>query len=186
MRAVDGVRLRRDGELEDVRGAIGAGGRKDGFRVVEFTVLGNHLHLIVEADGHQALARGMQGLTVRFARRINARLGRRGALFRARYHARALRTPREVRNALRYVLLNARHHAAAAGRVLFRGWVDPCSSAPWFEGWRATIRRDLPWIEPLLRVPRPTAEARTWLLTTGWRRLGLLDADEAPGDPLAR
>lgn len=181
LRVVEGVRMRRAGVLEEVRKAIEAGGRRDTFRVVEFNVLGNHVHLIVEAAGHEALARGMQGLSVRFARRINARLGRRGSLFSERYHARALRTPREVRNALRYVLLNARHHAAAGGRVLAPGWVDPYSSAPWFEGWRGPIRRDQPWMERLGRLARPTARAKTWLLTVGWRRHGLLETDEVPG-----
>lgn len=181
LRVVEGVRLRRESVVEVVRAAIGAGGRGESFRVVEFNVLGNHVHLLVEAAGQEALARGMQGLTVRFARRINAQLGRKGRLFGERYHVRALRTPREVRNALRYVLLNARHHAAERGEQLYRGWVDPYSSAPWFEGWRAPIREDKPWIKRLVGVPRPTASARTWLLREGWRRHGLLDTDEVPG-----
>jgi putative transposase len=182
LRVVDGVRLRREGVLEEIRAAIVAGGRSDAFRVVEFNVLGNHIHLIVEGSGHDALARGMQGLAVRFARRVNARLGRSGSLFRERYHARALRTPREVRNALRYVLLNARHHAAELGEKLYRGWVDPFSSAPWFEGWSAPIRKDAPWIERLVKQERPTAPAKTWLLREGWRKHGLLEVDELPGE----
>ena len=35
-----------------------------GFRVIEFSVLGNHLHLLVEADSDVSLARGMQGMEV--------------------------------------------------------------------------------------------------------------------------
>ena len=66
-------------------------------------------HFVVEAAGAVALARGMQGLTIRLARRLNVLLGRRGKLFAQRYHARPLRTPTEVRNAIRYVLLNGRH-----------------------------------------------------------------------------
>jgi REP element-mobilizing transposase RayT len=126
--------LRRGKVCATVRAALTAGGHKPTFRVVEFNVLSNHLHLLVEADGLVSLARGMQGLQVRLARRINRLLGRTGSLFASRYHARALRTPREVRNALRYVLLNARHHAAERGRQLARDWIDPYSSAPWFAG----------------------------------------------------
>ena len=76
---------------------------------------------------------GIAGFETRVARCINSRLGRRGKLFPDRYHARALRTPREVRNALAYVLLNRKHHAAE--QKFARYWIDPCSSAAWFTGW---------------------------------------------------
>ena len=165
-----------------VRAAITAGGHRGDFRVVHFNVLGNHLHLIVEAAGQPALARGMQGLNVRLARRINALLARRGSLLAHRYHARALRTPREVRNAIRYVLLNGRHHAAERGQVLARGWIDPFSSALWFDGWRDAIRTDAPWLRALARTSCPTASPRTWLLDRGWRRGGgPIAVDDIPG-----
>ena len=102
--------FRRAAIMRVVRAAIAAGGHRGDFRVVHYNVLGDHLHLVVEAAGAAALARGMQGLSVRLARRVNALLGRRGRLLAQRYHARPRRTPTEVRNAVRYVLLNARHH----------------------------------------------------------------------------
>ncbi|HEY6908984.1 MAG TPA: hypothetical protein VI356_06425 [Myxococcales bacterium] len=37
---------------------LAAARQRFGLRVIEFTVLGNHLHLIVEADGDEALSRG--------------------------------------------------------------------------------------------------------------------------------
>jgi REP element-mobilizing transposase RayT len=40
---------------------------RDGFRLVHFSVQGNHLHLIAEARDAQRLARGMQGLATRAA-----------------------------------------------------------------------------------------------------------------------
>ena len=94
-----------------IRPAIRAS-QKPWFRVVEFNVLGNHMHMIVEASGSDELARGVQGLAVRLARNTNSALNRTGKLFGQRYHARSLKTPTEVRNALRYVLLNRKHHAA--------------------------------------------------------------------------
>ena len=181
LRVVDGVKLRREPVLRVVRQVLAAAGHSDAFRVVEFNVLGNHLHLVVEAAGPEALARGMQGLIVRLARRVNESLGRTGKLFSERYHARPLRTPREVRNVLRYVLLNARHHAAERGQKLASHWIDPYSSALWFAGWRDPVRTDAPWLRPLLKQPRPTAEAKTWLLAIGWRRHGLLAFDDVPG-----
>jgi REP element-mobilizing transposase RayT len=174
--------FRREAVARVVRAAIAAGGHRGDFRVVHFSVLGDHLHFVVEAAGAVALARGMQGLTIRLARRLNVLLGRRGKLFAQRYHARPLRTPTEVRNAIRYVLLNARHHGAARGAVMARGWVDPYSSALWFDGWKTALRADAPWLRALTRAGRPTADPHTWLLSVGWRRGGgLIDVDDVPG-----
>src|SRR5690606_12021460 len=125
----------------------------------------------VEAGDEVALARGLQGLGVRIARRLNAHLERRGRLVRERYHARILRTPREVRNALVYVLNNRRKHARQRGLPApAPTWFDPCSSAGSFTGWQ--------------RPPPPTerfvARARTWLMTTGWKRHGKIPLDALP------
>ncbi|HSN30225.1 MAG TPA: hypothetical protein VLT45_28250 [Kofleriaceae bacterium] len=153
-------------------------GERGAFRIVEFNVLGNHLHLVVEAGSKAALASGIAGFEVRVARRVNALLGRRGKLFPERYHARALKTPREVRNALVYVLLNRKHHAVA--QRFTRTWIDPSSSAAWFGGWASPVRADEPWKRALLALPRPTAPPATWLLASGWKRHGLLRFDERP------
>ena len=72
------------------------------------------IHLIVEASDRVALSRGVQGLCIRLARAVNRACGRRGPVFADRYHARALKTPRSVRFALRYVLLNAHKHGTGA------------------------------------------------------------------------
>jgi len=170
--------LRQYGALRIVQRAIGAGGHRENFRVIHYAVIGNHIHLIVEASGAEGLARGMQGLEVRLARRLNRFFDRRGAFFAERYHARTLRTPREARNAIRYVLLNQRQHEARQGERLSRDWIDPFSSAYWFDGWRDPILLREPRQRELLNVPRPTASATVWLLTTGWRRWGPLAFDE--------
>ena len=147
------------------RGALGAAstGR---FRVLHYTVQADHLHLVVEADGPTAFERGVQGLAIRVAKAINRALGRRGRVWGDRFHARLLRTPREVRNALVYVLQNVRKHLPGA-----RG-LDPCSSAQWFNGWRTPV--------PAATEPAPVAPARTWLARVGWRRRGLIDVKECP------
>jgi putative transposase len=147
------------------------------FRVVEFNVLSNHLHLICEANDAMTLARGVQGLAIRLARRLNTALKRKGKFFGPRYHAVALRSPAQVRNTLRYVLLNRKHHAAAAKRF-FAGWVDPFSSGAWFRGWDAPIRVSVV-ISDLVKLEAPTRPPRTWLLRVGWRRAGPLSYDES-------
>ncbi len=149
----------------DVRRALAAASR-DGFRVLQFSVQADHLHLLVEADVPTRLARGLQGLAIRVAKAVNRTLARHGAVFGDRYHVRRLSTPREVRNALVYVLNNWKKHIAAACGL------DARSSAMWFDGWRAAVARPL--------GPMPIAVARTWLARIGWRRYGLIDLREAP------
>ena len=104
-----------------------------GFRLVHYSIQGNHFHAIVEANGREALGRGMMAIGIRFARAVNRALKRSGPVLKDRYHFRPLRTPTEVRNALRYVLLNARRHAA---HLRERVRLDPASSARWFDGWK--------------------------------------------------
>jgi REP element-mobilizing transposase RayT len=164
--------LRRGICFRAVRSAFVAGKSKPGFRLVHFTVQGNHLHLICEAADKHGLSRGMQGLAILVAKRLNAKLGRHGRLFAERYHARILRTPTEVRNALVYVLNNSRRHDSSSS--LPTSWIDPLSSAPWFSGWRWPFRE--PWARP--EHPTPVEPAKTWLLQTGWRFRGLIAYDE--------
>jgi hypothetical protein len=142
-------------------------------------VLDDHLHFVVEAIHRTSLSRGIQGLLVRVARTLNRLWQRRGKVFADRYHDRVLKTPRDVRNVLVYVLGNATHHARRAAARLPATkpptpTFDPFTSAPWFDGFREAITvRNLP-------TERPVTEARTWLLATGWRRHGLLSVYERP------
>jgi putative transposase len=103
------VRLRSRRVLARILPSLVAA-RERHLRLVHFSVQRDHFHLVVEADSQGALARGIQGLSVRIARKLNALMGRRGKVFADRYHAHVLRTPRQVRNALAYVLGNARKH----------------------------------------------------------------------------
>jgi REP element-mobilizing transposase RayT len=100
-----------------------------GMRINEFSVQGNHLHLIVEAEDEQSLALGMKGLNIRIARGLNRVMGRHGKVFADRYHSSILRTPTEVRNRVLYVLRNYRKHAKAWGEHLPPTWRDPYSSS---------------------------------------------------------
>jgi REP element-mobilizing transposase RayT len=93
-----------------IRCAFDAGREAFGGRLCHFSVQKDHLHLIVEAANREALARALQALAIRVARAINRVLGRKGKVFADRYHMRILRTPTEVKNALRYVLDNRWKH----------------------------------------------------------------------------
>jgi putative transposase len=167
--------LRAPGVFSALRRGFIAASRR-WFRVVEFGVQDDHLHLLVEADDNASLTRGMIGLTVRLARAFNGALGRRGSIWSERFHARALRTPREVRHCLVYVLMNRKKHApwSAASAEL-----DPCSSGRWFTGWERPPTAGPPHSHD---VP-PVVPPRTWLLRVGWQRHGLIATNESPKVP---
>ncbi|MGI9431691.1 MAG: transposase, partial [Myxococcota bacterium] len=146
------------------------------FRVVHYSIQSDHGHFLVEANGRDALGRGMKSLAARFARAVNRALQRRGPVLADRYHLRVLRSPRQVRNALAYVLLNARRHLAKRrGRAAVRGdALDPASSGRWVDGW--TARQTVPSGDPPSVAP-----PHTWILRVGWRRHGLISPAEVPG-----
>lgn len=99
-----------------IRAALERALRRENFRVVHFSVQHNHIHLIVEADHRRAMSNGLRALISRIARDLNVVMHTRGRRFDDRYHEHILRTPSEVRNALRYVLGNRAVHLARWGR----------------------------------------------------------------------
>jgi putative transposase len=162
-----------------MRESIRAASVRFGMRVVHFTLMDNHVHLIVEAMDRRALTRGMQGLAIRLAKSANGKW-RDGKVFRDRYHAVVLESPRQVRSAVAYVLLNGRRHTRPAGPA---EGIDPCSSGHWFGGWSVDVTAlkvaGSVFIECSGKAP--VAAPRTWLLGVGWKRLGLIDPSEVPG-----
>ena len=174
----DVPRLRNFKRCRVLRAALVRTCTKQGFRICQFSIQQNHIHLVCEARNGEALARGVQGFEVSAARRLNRLSGRRGSVFDDRYHAEILRSPNQVRNALCYVLNNGRKHGEALGSSA----PDPFSSAWYFDGWQ-----DEGWRSGLAPPEGPpcVASARTWLLGDGWRNYGLIAVDERPG-PAAR
>ena len=177
LRIVRGVRsLRGSKVFRAVRSALAQARERFGMRVVHYSVQSNHVHLIVEAADRRALTRGMQGLAIRLARRVNASVERKGRLWNDRYHARALRTPLQVRRVLVYVLRNDQRHWAQGGLSLPPWRLDPCSSAASFDGFRPLPGLDLPPPEEVCVTALPVC----LLLRRGWKRHGLIDLDEFP------
>jgi len=181
LRVAEGVPSLRTVRISrEIERTFSKGRSRPGFRLVHYSLQGNHAHLIVEAQDRQALGRGMMAIGSRVARAVNRVADRSGPVLADRYHVRLLRTPKEVRFALRYVLLNARHHAARTQTGGLGVVLDPASSARWFDGWRIQSSRGNEPSSPD-SVRSPVARARTWLLTVGWRRHGLLDPTDVPG-----
>jgi hypothetical protein len=154
------------------------------YRVVHYSIQGDHVHFVVEASDRVALSRGTQGLAIRLARAFNRVVRRRGKVWGDRFFARDLRSPREVRAGIVYVLMNHKKHGVAVfgvGAARRDALLDPFSSAAWFEGWTSSasplvvrLRARLP--SETLPVVRP----RTWLGRRGWRRQGLVAPSERP------
>ena len=148
--------LRSQRSFRVIDAAIRKARRRSGFRVVHFDILGNHLHFVVEADGTREFTGGLRALEIRIARGLNQMMGRAGPVFADRYDAHVLRTPAEVRNAVRYVLGNFESHAVRRGELASpTGWVDPFSSA----AARGPRQAQLALFEEA-----PTAPPETWLL----------------------
>jgi putative transposase len=136
--------LRKQGPAQVLVKAFHDAAERGGIRIAHYSIQGNHLHLVVEAENALALARGIQGLSIRIARGLNRRNGRSGPVFADRYHSHVLDTRREVANAIRYVTGNYRHHAR---EHLPSGFRDPLAT------------------EPL----HPMTEPKLWLLRIGWQ-----------------
>lgn len=160
-----------------VREALIACKAKIRFRIVEYSVQRNHVHIIAEADDTYAVSRAMRGLSIRIARRVNVLMGEKGSRIRDRYMMKVLRTPMQTLLALRYVLNNRRRHAAQSGKTFGPDWIDPCSSAIWFGGWSRPVRaRDpCPDLESGVVAPRSRSLVRDWQL------YGALDPAVVPG-----
>ncbi len=160
------------------RTSLSAACVRHGFRVVHYSIQRDHLHLLVEAQTNHAITCGMKSVGARIGKLVNRLFERSGKVLDGRYHVRPLSTPLEVRRALRYVLLNHRHHAAqrirrASSSDRRRTAPDPASSGRWFDGWSVATE------PPPTDIPE-VAPARTWLLRIGWRRHGLIDPAEVP------
>jgi putative transposase len=209
LRTVKSIASLRDGRLfAALRSAIARSQRGAAFRVTDFSVEPNHVHVIVEAEDEKALSNGMRALAIRLTLAVRRITGRRGAVWADRYHTHELRSPTEVRNALAYVLNNWRKHLRGVGEM------DPCSSAPWFSGWSdlAKTTNDgwasaqdgvvKPWMAdgPAARLRLsaraadttplcPVVPPGTWLARVGWHtktKLGLIKLGERPAgaDPM--
>jgi REP element-mobilizing transposase RayT len=149
------------------------------FRIVHVSIQRNHLHLLVEASDREVLSRRMQSFAINAARAINRTSRRSGQVFPYRYHATQIRTPRQARCTLAYVLNNWRHHLEDwnMGRQ-FEAAVDPYSSGVSFTGWKG--RR---FVVPRGYTPLLVSPPETDLLRSGWMRFGRIDAFEMPGPP---
>jgi len=77
-----------------------------GLKIIHFSLQSNHVHLITEAENNEVLTKGMRALTITFSKGLN-----RGRVQLERYHLHVLKTLREVKHAIVYVLFNEQKHS---------------------------------------------------------------------------
>jgi REP element-mobilizing transposase RayT len=186
MRIVPGIgSLRRRAMYKAIREATIIAALRERFRIVHVSLQRTHVHMLVEAESKDALARGMQGFQISAARNINTVLAgrygrRRGKVFADRYHAEIITSPTRARRALLYVLSNWRKHKEDQQGVASTWLVDPFSTGILFPGWQELDGRDFMWpmretYDPLM-VRRP----ESWLLRAGWELCGPISARDVP------
>jgi REP element-mobilizing transposase RayT len=84
--------------------------RSLGLKVIHYTLEYDHVHLLIEASDKISLGKGMQSLGISFSKGINKIKKQTGKVFKTRYHFRKLNSPREIKNALNYILGNGIKH----------------------------------------------------------------------------
>jgi REP element-mobilizing transposase RayT len=168
LRCVAGLPSLRRANPQRIIERVFANENRRGFRLVHYSIQGNHLHLVCEGRDTQALSRGVQRVSSMIARKLNRHFSRRGRMFKERFHGVVIKTPRQMRNALRYVLLNHHKHQSEAKLEAVAGF-DAFSSARFFDGWRRPAVRCRPPPEGAAVVA-----PKSWLLNRGWRRYGLI------------
>jgi hypothetical protein len=154
--------------------------RARGFAINQFAVLSNHIHFIIEAENRPALSRQMQAFGISLAKRLNAVLERKGAVLLDRYHVHILKTPAEVKNALRYVLANSYRHQGGKGRIELDsyssaiGVADRVWAGLFGRTWGRIVgfpEEDPPEMERIRAgIAELVSAPRTWLLSHGWAR----------------
>jgi REP element-mobilizing transposase RayT len=132
---------------------------RDDFRIVEFSIQSNHVHLIVEADDDGVLSSAIRSFEARVSKVLNHHvlLRKRGKVWSDRYFRVDLTSPKQARHALAYVLQNGQHHG-----VVPAGVKDPLSSARWST--RYVTRAELPPETSL------TSPSQTYMLNVLWER----------------
>ena len=118
----------------------------------------------------------MKAVASRLARAANRVFHRSGKVLDGRYHLRTLKNPREVRNAIAYVLLNIRKYHRERKGFAPPVRIDAASSGRWFDGWSTNAPTEF-----LGHYLREVSPAQSWLLSKGWKKWGLIDPAEVPG-----
>lgn len=138
-----------------------------GLRILHYSILKDHIHLLVEAANNSDLAAGMRSFGSSFGKALRKIFGGVGSVFAGRYHLHVLRNPTVTKRALGYVLQNWAKHSKRLEHL------DAFSSAPYFGHWKDLFGRQL---SPILEghkaavLPHYLSPPMSWLARGGWKR----------------
>jgi putative transposase len=132
------VNLRKKEPFRIVKRALQAASAVANARICDYSVQGNHLHLLVEAGDRRALSRAMRSLNIRIGKNLNRMMNSHGRVIAHRYHCHVLRTPTEVRRARSYVQRNTHHHRGGDPHLRDPYAARVVAAQTWLltEGWR--------------------------------------------------
>ena len=95
--------------------------RKKGLHIIHYSLMDNHIHLIVEATTNKLLSTALQSFALSLSKLVKNRMnGSIKRLWDDRYFMRLLLSPREVKIALEYVLKNP--HKKFKTSTIFDGY----------------------------------------------------------------
>ncbi len=179
--------LRRRRAYLAIRDATVVAAQREGFQIVHLSLQRTHIHLLVEAVDRIALSRGMQSFQISAAKSLNRAISkgrpgprRRGKVFTDRYYAEIITCPRQARHALSYVLNNWRKHTEDRDSRM-AGWTFDWFSSGWsFADWAEAVDDPVLHPPPARYEPMIVRRSKTWLLSVGWKRYGLISYCEVP------
>jgi len=91
--------------------------RKQGLRVIHYSLEYDHVHLLIEADNNLILGKGMQAFGVTFSKAINRLKKLAGEVYKHRYHFRRISSCSELKNVMNYIFNNGLRHKTSKSIV---------------------------------------------------------------------
>jgi REP element-mobilizing transposase RayT len=91
--------------------------RRQGLKVIHFTLEYDHVHLLIEADNNNILGKGMKAFGVTLAKAVNRVKNSKGGVYKHRYHFRQISSARQLKNVLIYIFGNGVKHGTAPSIV---------------------------------------------------------------------
>jgi putative transposase len=140
--------------------------------VIHFSLISNHIHMLVEARDKKALEQGMRSLASRMGKLVAFCSNKKGPVFKGRYHLSVIKNPTQMKRSLYYVLLNQAKHSKMLEHM------DPFSSAKYFPDWRRLMGKlwnpVFEWEEVNISScdEAGLSPPRSWLMRDGWNRAG--------------
>ncbi len=150
--------------------------QKYDLKILHFSVQSNHIHLIIEVESSEILTSAMKSFCRTLSGKIRANSKHKvSKIFKHRHHTHTLKTPREVKLALKYVLMNGAKHLEKLP------FIDLFSSSSLFQQWAQLFDQKIAdklqlqsekikekYHQYAATLEELTYQSATWLGSVGW------------------